>query len=119
MNFYSDLAKVALGMLSQFGQTVKRREFISGAYDPATGEAVQTITETDRTGALFDFGAGVTSVRGQLVETTDKRLLLDSTGPVLITDHFLINGTEYTVVTLGEVSPAGTTVIYDLHIRNG
>lgn len=119
MSLYSDLAKTALSLLSQFGQTVTRREYVSGAYDPATGTATQTFIDTPRKGATFSFGPGVTSIRGQLIQVTDKQLLLDATGPVTADDHFIMGGTEYTVITLGETNPAGTPVIYDLHLRNG
>lgn len=119
MSLYADLAKVSLNLLSQFGQTVTRREYISGDYDPETGTAAQTVIETPRKGAVFDFGPGITIVRGQLVQASDKQLLLDATAPALPSDHYLINGTEYTVVTLGEVNPAGLSVLYELHIRNG
>lgn len=119
MSLYTDLAKTALRLLSQFGQTVTRREYTSATYDPLTGTAAQTFVDTSRKGAIFDFGPGVTSVRGQLIQITDKQLLLDATGPVTADDHFIVGGTEYTVVTLSETNPAGTSVIYDLHLRNG
>jgi len=119
MSFYSDLAKVSLDLLTRFGQTITRRACTAGAYVPATGTATQTTTDTSRKGAIFDFGPGVTYIRGQLVKATDKQLLVDATGPIIETDHFVVGGTEYTVVTLGEISPAGTPVVYDLHIRNG
>lgn len=119
MSFYTDLAKTALGLLSQFGQTVTRRECVTAAYDPVTGTAVQTFVDTNRKGAIFDFGPGVTSVRGQLIQVTDKQLLLDASGPVTANDRFVVGNTEYTVVTLGETNPAGTPVIYELHLRNG
>lgn len=119
MSIYSDLAKTALGLLSQFGQTVTRREYVSAAYDPATGTAARTFVDTSRKGAIFDFGPGTTTIRGQLIQVTDQQLLLDATGPVTLNDHFVVNGKEYTVVTLGGISPAGTPVIYDLHLRNG
>lgn len=119
MSFYSDLAKVSLDLLTRFGQAVTRREFTTGAYDPTTGAASQTFADTSRKGALFAFGAGVTSVRGQLIQIKDKRLLIDATGTITADDNFIVNGTEYTVVTMSEISPAGTPVVYDLHIRNG
>jgi len=119
MSLYSDLAKVSLDLLTRFGQGITRRACAAGAYDPATGTASQTTADTSRKGAVFAFGAGVTFVRGQLVKTTDKRLLVDATGPVLETDRFLIGGIEYTVVTMDEIAPSGTPVVYDLHIRNG
>lgn len=118
MSFYSDLAKVSLDLLTRFGQTITRRACVAGAYVPATGTASQATTDTSRKGAVFAFGAGVTFVRGQLVKITDKRLLVDATGPVLETDRFVIGGIEYTVVTMDEIAPAGTAAVYDLHIRN-
>lgn len=119
MSIYSDLAKTALSLLSQFGQAVTRRECVSAAYDPATGTAGQTFVDTTRRGAIFDFGPGTSTVRGQLVQISDQQLLLDATGPATLNDRFLVNGKEYTVVTLGEVNPAGIPVIYDLHLRSG
>lgn len=119
MSLYSDLAKVSLDLLKRFGQGITRREFTAGAYDPETGTASQTFTDTPRKGALFDFGAGVTSVRGQLIQVKDKRLLVDATGTITADDNFIVGDTEYTVVTMGEISPAGTPVVYDIHIRNG
>lgn len=119
MSLYSDLAKISLDLLTRFGQVITRREFTTGAYDPATGAASQTFTDTQRKGALFDFGAGVTSVRGQLIQVKDKRLLVDATNTITADDNFIVGDTEYTVVTMGEISPAGTPVVYDLHIRNG
>jgi hypothetical protein len=32
-------------------------------------------------------------------------------------DHFTVAGTEYAIVSVGEVNPAGTVVLYDLHAR--
>lgn len=119
MSLYSDLAKVSLDLLKGFGQTITRREFAAGVYDPATGTASQTFIDTQRKGALFDFGAGVTSMRGQLIQVKDKRLLVDAAGPLTADDNFIVGDTEYSVVSLGEISPAGTPVVYDLHIRNG
>lgn len=119
MSFYSDLAKISLDLLTRFGQGITRRAYTSGTYDPATGTATQTTADTPRKGAIFDFGPGITYVRGQLVKVADKQLLVDATGLITETDHFIVGGIEYTVISMGEISPAGTPVVYDLHVRNG
>lgn len=114
---YSEVAANALETLTEFGCDVTRRSFTSGTYDPATGLVTPTTADTTRKGALFDFGAGQTLERGSLIQGGDKRLLLDATAIVSPQDHFIVGGVEYLVITVGEINPAGTVVLYDLHLR--
>jgi len=114
---YADTAALAVEALTEFGAPVVRRVTTAPVYSPATGSASAVQSDLARVGALFDYGAGQTQVRGQLVQVSDKRLLLDATGPVSQTDQFVVNGKVYSVVSIGEVNPAGTPVLYDLHVR--
>lgn len=114
---YSEVAANALETLTEFGRDVTRRSFTAGSYDPATGLVTPTTADTTRKGALFDFGAGQTLERGSLIQGGDKRLLLDATATVSPQDHFIIGGAEYLVITVGEINPAGTVVLYDIHLR--
>ena len=114
---YTKSAASALKMLTKFGQSVTRRSYTAGTYDPATGLVTPTTADTTRKGALFDFGEGQTLERGTLIQSGDKRLLLDATATVLPQDHFIIGGTENVIVSIGEINPAGTVVLYDLHLR--
>lgn len=119
MSFYSDLAATAVGILTDFGQTVTRRVYSAqGPYIPDSGDMIVTYADTPRIGALFDVGDGKTNIRGSLVETGDKRLIIDANATVNLSDHFIVGGIEYAIVSVGEVNPAGTTVLYDLHVRN-
>lgn len=114
---YSESAAQALELLTEFGQSVTRRSYTAGTYDPATGTTTPTTVDTTRTGALFDFSQGQQYMRGTLIQSGDKQLLLDAGATVDLKDHFVIGGTEYTIVSLGEINPAGTTVLYDIHLR--
>lgn len=114
---YTKTAATTLRLLTKHGQTVTRRVITAGTYDTATGGMTNTTVDTTRNGALFDFGQAETTVRGSLIQGTDKRLLLDASGAVALSDNFVIGGVVYTVVSIGEVNPAGTPVLYDLHIR--
>lgn len=114
---YSEIAANALEVLTEFGRDVTRRSYSQGAYDPATGLVTPTTADTPRRGALFDFGAGQTLERGTLIQGGDKRLLLDATSTVAQQDHFIIGGVEYVIVSIGEIAPAGTAVLYDIHLR--
>lgn len=114
---YAEVAANALETLTEFGRDVVRRAFSAGVYDPATGLVTPSTADTTRKGALFDFGAGQTLERGSLIQGGDKRLLLDATATVSPQDHFIVGGVEYLVITVGEINPAGTIVLYDLHLR--
>lgn len=114
---YAPKAASALAMLAKFGQSVTRTATTMGAYNPATGTATPSTAATTRTGVKFAFGAGVTTVRGQLVQTEDAELYLDATGAVAMTDRYTIGGVIFAVVSIDELSPAGTPVLYILHIR--
>ena len=115
---YTALAAQTVAILTTYGQPLTRRSYTLGVYDPATGAAATTTTDTKRTGVLLDFGVGVTLERGNLVQATDKRLLLEATAVVEPQDHFIVGGIVYTIVSVGEVNPAGTRVLYDLHVRS-
>lgn len=114
---YASVAAVALETLTEYGQDVTRRSYSAGTYDPATGLTTPTIADTTRKGVLMDFGGGQTLERGTLIQGGDKRLLVDATGAALPSDHWVVGGVEYVVVSVGEVNPAGTAVLFDLHVR--
>lgn len=116
---YSEIAATSLELITEFGRDITRRSYTAGTYDPATGLTTPTTADTTRKGAIFDYGAGVTLIGGTLIQSGDKRLLVDVTATVSIQDHFIVGGIEYVIIGLGEVNPSGTKVLYDLHIRVG
>ena len=117
MSLYGELADTALELLAEFGQSITRRSYTTGTYDPATGVSAPATADTTRTGALFDINT--TTVRGQLVQVSDKRLLVDGSAAIDLRDRLIVNAVEYIIVSLGEVNPAGTRVMYDMHVRVG
>jgi len=116
---YAELATLATDLLTEFGQAVTRRSYTAGAYNLATGTTTPTTADTSRIGALFDFTPNKTTERGTLIQTGDKQLLLDPTAAVSLQDHLIVGGVEYIIISVGEVNPAGTVVLYDLHVRVG
>jgi hypothetical protein len=118
---YARSQATALRLLGSFGQAVTRRTVTAGAYAPSTGTATVTTADTTRTGAVLDYSdqskQGERYIRGNLVKGEDRQLLLDGTGPAELTDRYVIGGTEYSVVSVSEISPAGTIVMFDIHLR--
>lgn len=116
---YTKIAASSLRMLTKFGRDVTRRSYTAGAYNPATGATINTTADTTRKGVLLDLGVGTQYNRGLLVQLSDKRLLLDVSDSISLQDHVIVGGIDYSIVSLGEVNPAGTKVLYDLHLRVG
>lgn len=134
---YSAKAATALRLLTRFGQSVTRVKTVlggydpeedefgwyqwyfqySGAYNPETSATIPTTDSSTRTGALLNYGKGIEYVRGMQVTQRDKRLLLDASGAADISDTYTVSGVEYTVQSLEDINPAGTVVMYDLHVR--
>lgn len=114
---YSALAQTSKKLLKDFGGVVTHRTFTTGTYDPATGLSGASSVDTPSFGALFDFGPGQTQERGTLIQGGDKRLLLEPSVTVSPQDHFVINEVEYVIVSIGEVKPAATRVLYDIHLK--
>lgn len=114
---YAALAKTAQKLLKDFGGKVTHRTYTTGTYDPATGLSGASSVDSTPFGALFDFGPGQTLERGTLIQSGDKRLLLEPSTLVSPQDHFVIGGIEYVIVSIGEVKPAATRVLYDIHLK--
>ena len=116
---YSRTADTALRLLQKFGRSVTLRHYTIGAYDAELGVAAQTSADTTRTAALFDFGAGQTRGPGGLIQGGDKRILMDASGAApALEDHIIVGSVTYTLKGVGEISPSGLPVIYDLHVSS-
>jgi len=113
------VAASVLAMLTKRGRDVTRRAYSAGTYDTATGLVTPTTADTTRKGYRSDFGAGKTTERGTLIQVGDKKLLLDASAAIAQQDHFIISGTEYIIVSFGEIEMDDAVVAYDVHLRNG
>lgn len=117
MTFYTDLKGVASNLLTEFGQSITWSRTTGGTFDPALGETTgQTTTNYSGFGAMFDFDTRL--IDGQQILATDKRLLLQAGDVPEVQDLLTINGTVYTVISKSDLTPAGTTVIYELQLRS-
>lgn len=118
MSLYANLAATAARLLAQFGQEVTLQPSAAATYDPASSVATAAAgADVARHGAIFDFGKGVTTVRGNLVQTTDRQLYLEPGVAPELSDTVLVGGEAFAIVSVGELNPGGTSVLYDLHLR--
>lgn len=114
---YDKLQATALRLLESSGRDITRRAYTAGTYDPATGETSRTSADTTRSGVLLNFGKNVTHYNGTLIQESDKKLIVDATAAISTKDHFIVGSTEYEVISIAEVNPAGTSLVNILHVR--
>lgn len=116
---YDEIAADALEILEEFGADVTLTNNAAATYYPATGGSTASASAADtRKGAIFDFGAGDVNGPGGLIQGGDKRCLLEAgTFAPQLEDHVTANSVEYVIKGVGSINPAGTPVLYDLHLR--
>ena len=116
---YVKSAATATRLITKFGQSVTLRRYTIGTYDTATGTNTVTTSDVTTKAALFDFAQGQTLQAGNLIQAGDKQALMAVTQTPALQDHVIVGGKDYVILGLGELNPAGTAIIYDLHLRNG
>jgi len=114
---YTSIKNKASATIKNFGQEVIRISHTVGSYDTTTGEATPNIRKTKRHAVVVAFGDGETLDKNTLVQNGDIRILLDATATVDQQDHFIVQGIEYTIVTMKKTSPSGTICLFDIHLR--
>ena len=119
MSFYSDMATKTDELLQSFGQSVTMNRVSAPVYDPDSGVVTSSSVEYVGTGAVFKF-----KQKYDGVELGDRELYLSpyqtngSMFPMPTTDdQFVIGSTTYAIKNVVETSPAGTAVLYQLHLR--
>ncbi|VVM95705.1 hypothetical protein [Pseudomonas fluorescens] len=122
MNFYEEMAGMALDMITEFGQAVIIRATTVGEYDPDTGTApADTISEQTAQGVLLDF-TGQEFQSNSLIKQGDKKLKIAAQGlewaPDLL-NKIIVQGLTWSIVPpLKEINPAGTPILYELQVRS-
>lgn len=128
---YAALAATAARLIAADGAPVTLRGIDTGTYVPGTGQNTQAApADATLNGALFDFAQGQTNGPGGLIQQGDKRLLMEAGVRVPAMEDRLVvlgtyasgalvagTGTEYVIKGILEINPAGTPVVYDLHLR--
>lgn len=116
--FYDQLALTAARLLKDKGQVVTLRQVAKGTYD-VTQASVTAAPDVDvlRNAAIFEFGEGTSHERGTLILNGDKKALMEPGIEPTVRDRLVVGGTIFKIVSVAELSPGGTPVMYELHIR--
>lgn len=120
--FYDDMAATADELLREYGKPLVLRRVTPGAYDPSSGAAAETTVDFPGTGTMFDFAlqsAGQAFAGATMIETGDKQCYLSPVGaPLPMAGDLVVDGADaWQVKNVKAVNPAGTPVLYELHLR--
>lgn len=116
---YAKSAATALRLLTKFGQDVTLRNYTIGTYSTSSGANSVTTSDTTVKAAILEFASGQTEQGGTLIQVGDKKCLMQAGTVPALEDHVIVGSKDYSILSIGEVNPAGTPVIYQIHLRHG
>ncbi len=118
MTLAPSLRKVASKLMARFGGAATIRRVVTGAYNPTTGTASETITDTAVNGVLEDVSLREVN---ELVQAGDKRLLIaaaDVANAPTTADEVIIESITYQVIQVNTIEQDNTAITYELILRN-
>jgi hypothetical protein len=118
MTLASPLRKVASKLMAKFGGTATIRRVVVGAYNPTTGTAAETVTDTAVSGVLQDVSLREVN---DLIQAGDKRLLIaaaDTASVPTTADRVIIGGRSLQIIQVDTIEQDNTAITYELILRD-
>lgn len=114
------LASASLSLLRDTGKTYTLARVAAGAYNPATGAAALTTTQSTFVGKLISYRDA--DIDGALIQRGDRRLLIAAAslagGVVPQTDDRVSgDGAEMMIVSVQKIEEGASVVIYACQVR--
>jgi hypothetical protein len=117
MTLANPLRKVASKLMAKFGGTATIRRITIGAYNPTTGTAAETTSDTVVRGVLED--VNVREVN-DLIQSGDKRLTIaaaDVANAPITSDKVLIASVVHQVIRVTTVEQDNEPITHELILR--
>lgn len=107
---YSKLAQTAVNLIARFGKTIQLRAVTSSgdAFNPT-----QINVDMPIKAVITDYKNN--EIDGTLIHTQDKKML--TTLKVELINSIVDNSTVYSIVSVNEVAPSTTTLVYKVQLR--
>lgn len=112
---YARSAATASRLLTRFGSAATLKRQTAGAYNPATAIAAVTVASVSTVAVVFDYPAKY--VDGTLIKQGDRRSYLAPAVVPAQGDVLTWQGSDFTVVNVKPIAPAGTVVLYEAQLR--
>jgi hypothetical protein len=117
MALANPLRKVASKLMAKFGGTATIRRITIGVYNPTTGTAAETTSDTVLRGVLED--VNVREVN-DLIQSGDKRLTVAAADVAAVpstADRVLVGGVTHQVIRVTTVEQDNTAITHELILR--
>ena len=118
MALANSLRKTASKLVKKLGADVTIRVITVGAYDPATGTASETTSDTTIKGVIEDVNAREVN---DLVQAGDRRLLIaaaDVTAIPTVKDKILVSSVTHQVIRVRTIEQDNQAITHELILRN-
>jgi len=117
MALADSLARVATSVINAHGADVTIRFVTAGAYNPTTGTATETTSDTVTKGVV----EGISNREvDSLIKTTDKRLIISAdevaTAPST-KDRVVIGLVEYEIIQVNTIDQDNTAITHEMILR--
>jgi hypothetical protein len=114
---YDKVQANAYQILSRYGLTISITKRVAGGYDTATGSAIETLSVETGKGTPFNYL--IKNIDGTLIKEGDQQLFISPRGisKPQVNDEVTVNGIKFTIMSVKEINPGGTSLLYDCNIR--
>jgi hypothetical protein len=117
MALANPLRKVASKLMAKFGGTATIRRITIGAYNPTTGTAAETTSDTELRGVVED--VNVREIN-DLIQSGDKRLTVAAADVAAVpstADRVLIGGVTHQIIRVTTIEQDNTAITHELILR--
>ena len=112
---YVGTAATATRLLQRFGAAATLKRQTAGAYNPTAGTSTPSVAELATTAAVFAYPQKY--VDGTLIRQGDQQAFCAPGVEPKQGDVMAWQGTDYQVVMVKPVSPAGVAVLFEAQLR--
>jgi hypothetical protein len=118
MALATSLRNVASKLMAKFGGEAIIRSVTLGAYNPTTGTAAETTSDTELRGVLQDVNLREVN---ELIQAGDKRLLIAAADVAAVPttpDRVIIEGRTLQIIQVQTIEQDNTAITYELILRD-